>query len=90
MVTKTLVLAAALASAAAFTAPAFAQDASRTHEDAAVRRTEVTFTDADQIRGSRNSPWGDRLHARARSRRESLIRPRTGFLPELLSTVEKL
>ena len=51
---------------------------------------EHDFTDADQVEGDRNTPWGDRLGGRVRGERRSLIRPRWSFSRELRKSVENL
>ncbi len=69
--------------ALAFAAPAAAQN-----DNADV--TEHTFDDASEVEGGRSTPWGERLNARMRLPRRSLIRPRTNFAPELLKSVEDM
>ena len=51
---------------------------------------EHDFADADRVEGDRNTAWGDRLHARIRGDRRSLIRPRWSFSRELRKSVENL
>lgn len=63
--------------------PAFAQDPADT--------TEYRFDDADQVDGDRPTTWGDRLQVRSeRLNRRSLVRPRTQFHTELLTSVEDI
>lgn len=50
--------------------------------------TEQTFTDADEVDGNRRTAYGDRIPARIRRPRTSLLRPRTTFVRELLASVE--
>jgi hypothetical protein len=68
----------------AFALPAAAQD------DGAGEVIEHTFTDAEDVEGGRNTAEGDRIRARIRLPRRSLVRPRTHFVPELLKSVEDM
>ena len=57
---------------------------------AAVPVVEHDFEDADQVDGSRKTPWLALLGGRTLHARQSLIRPRTSFTPELVTSVEDL
>lgn len=72
---STVVLLSALAS------PAFAED---------LPRTEVTFDDPDDVRGEAPQPVEHWDWIRLRHGRESLIRPRFHFRPELLKSIEDI
>ncbi|NCQ61645.1 MAG: hypothetical protein GW913_13385 [Myxococcales bacterium] len=50
--------------------------------------TEQTFTDADQVDGSRATANGDMIRSRIRLSRHSLVQPRRAFVRELLESVE--
>ena len=50
--------------------------------------TEQTFTDGDQIDGSRDTTYVERIRAHIRLPRTSLVRSRTSFVHELLESVE--
>ena len=63
-------------------APTMAQEPR--HQDV----TEQTFTDGDQVTGDRDNPYGDIIRSHIRLSRESLVRPRTSFVRELLESVE--
>lgn len=67
----------------AFAAPAAAQNEG---DDV----TEHTFTDADDVEGGRNTPYGELFRVRTRLPRRSLVRPRTHFIPELMKSVEDM
>ena len=56
------------------------------HDD---RVTTYGFDD-EQVFGDHPSPEGEVLRVRTRQRRDSLVRARTHFIPELLKSVEKL
>jgi hypothetical protein len=70
--------------ACALSSPALAQD--RRTEPV----TEIDFIDADQVTGERASAYIDLIGARRRNVRETLIRARTSFRPELVKTVEDI
>src|ERR1700753_3345655 len=53
------------------------------------RVTNYGFDD-EQVFGDHPSPDGEVLRARTRERRESLIRARVHFIPELFKSVENL
>jgi hypothetical protein len=57
-------------------------------EDGAVR-TE-TFTDADQVTGTLQSPEGTGISVRRRMMRHTLITPRAHYTSEMLRSVENL
>ena len=54
------------------------------------RRTDYTFTDADLVTGSIQSPDGADIHVRLRGARHTLITPRPHYIPEMLRSVETL
>lgn len=64
--------------------------AASAQDDAAVPVVEHDFQDADQVDGSRKTPWLVLLGGRRFTDRQSLIRPRASFTPELLTSVEDL
>lgn len=76
--------AAAVLLVLAAASPAYAQDRSTTPV------TEVDFTDADEVTGDRVSPYIDLIGGRRRQLRQSLIRARTTFRPELVKSVEDI
>jgi hypothetical protein len=53
------------------------------------RVTDYRFDD-DQVFGDHPNPDGEVLRVRTRDQRESLVRARTHFIPELLKSVENL
>lgn len=53
------------------------------------RVTSYGFDD-EQVFGDHPSPEGEVLRVGTRQRRDSLVRARTHFIPELLKSVEKL
>lgn len=59
-------------------------------QDRPAPAVEHEFTDADEVLGATENPMVERLHARRRSARGTLVRPRTTFLPELYGSVENL
>ena len=57
------------------------------------RRADVVehdFADATRVSGDRHTPWLERLPARIRHRRGSLLRPRTSFVQELRASARNL
>lgn len=52
--------------------------------------TEYTFTDADHVEGTLQSPLVDVISSRGRHARHTLIRPRAHYTPEMLRSVENL
>ncbi len=50
----------------------------------------IVFTDADTVRGELVRPGGEVLRVRQGHGRRSLIRPRAGFVVELLKAVEDI
>lgn len=52
-------------------------------------RTEFTFENED-VRGERDTSGGTRVQGQLPLRRTTLVRARTHFVPELLSSVESL
>jgi hypothetical protein len=82
---KTIVTLPALALALALAAPASAQD----HARPAAAETTFTFDD-DRVDGEYRRALGEVLHVRTRHGRESLVRPRPHFIPELLVSVERI
>jgi len=52
-------------------------------------RTEI-FDDADQVTGTVQSPDADLIQARRRHVRQTLVRPRSHYIPEMLRSVETL
>ncbi len=73
----------ALSLSVLLTATAAAQD----HD--AAPDTNYTFND-DDVLGNRVDPNGEVLNVRTRHGRESLVRPRVHFVPELLESVERI
>ena len=67
-------------------APAAAEDPS---PDARGDTTSYSFED-QHVTGDTVNPNGEVLHVRKRGERESLIRARTHWIPELLKTAEHL
>lgn len=49
-----------------------------------------SFTDADQVTGTYQSPFVDLIGARTRHMRHTLIVPRADYSPEMLRSVENL
>lgn len=82
---KTIVTLPALALALALAAPASAQD----HGRAAEAETTYDFED-DHVDGDYRQPIGERLDVRSRHGRQSLVRPRAHFVPELLVSIERI
>lgn len=82
---KTIVTLPALALTLALAAPASAQDHARPTE----AETTYDFED-DHVDGDYRQPIGERLNVRNRSGRQSLVRPRPHFIPELLVSVERI
>ena len=68
-------------------AAALAQDDRRSTVDPV---TEYTFTDGDRVPGTRQSPWDEIWSSRLRGRRDTLVRPRPHYIPEMLKSVENL
>lgn len=52
--------------------------------------TFFEFTDGSDVTGEIDSPMGDLLSSRIRSRRVSLVRPRDHFVHELLKSIERI
>ena len=52
--------------------------------------TDIEFRDADLVGGTSQVPWLDPIMIRLPGERESLIRLRTTFAPEMLKSVEDL
>ncbi len=63
--------------------------ASAAAQDRPAPDTNFTFDD-DDVLGTRVTPDGDPIVVRNRGRRESLVRPRVHFVPELLESVERI
>jgi len=84
---KLIVLAWLLGSMAGVAAPALAQDAPAAAEGGAA--TTYDFDD-DLVQGDLVRPDGENLMVRRRGARESLIKIREHFVPELLKSVENL
>lgn len=82
---KTIVTLPALALALTLAAPASAQD----HARPADAETTYDFDD-DHVDGDYRRPLGERLNVRSRQGRQSLVRPRSHFVPELLVSVERI
>jgi len=83
MIAKTLGGLAALTLTLALAGPAAAQD----HEIAP--DTTFTFQD-DVVEGGYDSPQGTLVSGHHRGPRQSLVRARVHFVPELLKSVERL
>jgi hypothetical protein len=79
--TKTIAMVSILAAVAIPAVPAAAQDGDNT--------TSYDFED-DLVQGDLVRPDGENLMVRRRGARESLIRIREHFVPELLKSVENL
>lgn len=55
------------------------------------RAPETSFTFEDEgVLGGRNTPEGVIVDVRGRRMRETLVRPRVHFVPELLKSVERI
>lgn len=52
--------------------------------------TTYTFTDADQVTGTIQSPDGGQILIQSRRARHTLISPRSHYIPEMLRSVENL
>ncbi|MCA9576254.1 MAG: hypothetical protein R3B40_22225 [Polyangiales bacterium] len=52
--------------------------------------TEITFTDADLVRGELVRSEGEIIQVRGRLGTSRLIRPRVNFVPELLKDAENI
>ena len=85
MQNRILTLTALTAALALTTAPALAEDA----QDDGNNLTTYTFDD-DLVHGDLVSPNGEILMARRRLSRDSLVRVRENFVPELLKSIEQL
>lgn len=86
MAKRLLILAFALS---IVTVPALAQDAPAAGAAGGDNATSYDFED-DLVQGDLVRPDGENLMVRRRGARESLIRIREHFVPELLKSVENL
>ena len=83
---KTLTLLVLVASL--FPVTALAQDRGRPAEVDPV--TSYTFTDGSAVEGGRYNPSEDLVRGQTRRRRDTLVRPRTHYVNEMLKSVENL
>ncbi|GAB4208398.1 MAG: hypothetical protein OHK0013_26840 [Sandaracinaceae bacterium] len=75
-----------LSSVALLAAPSAAQE-----RDVRTGEVEVMdFLDGDRVQGDLVGPLGELIGARGRRTRQTLIRPRAHFQPEMLKSVEHL
>jgi hypothetical protein len=59
-------------------------------DDTLAPDTQFDFIDGSDVLGETEGPAGARIFHRLPSRRVTLVRPRTHFVPELMKSIERI